>query len=266
MKAIVLTYDKSHVFTDHMIASYNKYWTDHRFQFYIPYQEEKQGLQSKYGDLCRFIRTPKSIKKTILSLLDRIPDWEVVYFCIDDKYIANCDANFLNLFHNWVAAKSTMDQNFKGACFYRGFHFMQKQNLDNSDVIFGPGGEKLFRRNTYHHIWIHQYLRTGILRSLFESFPDDDFIARAMDEYIGQNSKRRSPMRFQSEERVYVTDKNHVNFGESTWHGKVTKNCADSMRRQGFQIPDNFLPEERSVFYPRRAVPGGPVIQEVPGV
>ncbi len=49
MKALVLTYDRNHFVTDHMIATYNKHWPDHPFTFYIPYQETRSGLEGKYG-------------------------------------------------------------------------------------------------------------------------------------------------------------------------------------------------------------------------
>ncbi len=39
MKAIVLTFDKYMIFTDHMILTYQKLWPNNPFIFKIPYQD-----------------------------------------------------------------------------------------------------------------------------------------------------------------------------------------------------------------------------------
>jgi hypothetical protein len=82
MKAIVLTYDKNRVITEHMILKYAQVWPDHPFIFRIPYQE----LRGENDNIHEFIESSKDIKQTVFTLLQDLDDEEWVYLCIDDKY------------------------------------------------------------------------------------------------------------------------------------------------------------------------------------
>ena len=82
MKAIVLTHDKNRSVTHHMIARYLHKWPDNPFVFRVPFQE----LEEQSSPKVEFIKTPKSIKKTVLGLLEDLEEDEWIYWCIDDKY------------------------------------------------------------------------------------------------------------------------------------------------------------------------------------
>ena len=47
--------------------------------------------------------------------------------------------------------------------------------------------------------------------------------------------------------RLYVVDTNLAVFGESTTRGRVTRNCAASLRAFGLQIPAGFEEDDREM-------------------
>src|SRR5438128_2331764 len=82
IKAIVLTYDRYRVMTQHLIVQYERLWPDHPFVFHIPYQE-LGGIDS---ERIKYLTSPADIKATVLHLLANIDDEEWIYWCVDDKY------------------------------------------------------------------------------------------------------------------------------------------------------------------------------------
>ena len=59
MKAIVLTCDKYHKITDHMITTYQHLWPSNKLKFVIPYNEKyPQFLEDKWGDKVEFVKPP----------------------------------------------------------------------------------------------------------------------------------------------------------------------------------------------------------------
>src|SRR5207244_9909158 len=82
IRAIVLTCDRYHVITRHMIYHYDRLWPNHPFVFHIPYQEVG-GTDTKR---IKYFPSPPDIKGTVLHLLADIDDEEWIYWCVDDKY------------------------------------------------------------------------------------------------------------------------------------------------------------------------------------
>src|SRR2546429_173300 len=82
IKAIVLTCDRYHVITRHMIYQYDRLWPNHPFVFHIPYQKVG-GTDTKRT---KYFPSPSDIKGTVLHLLSEIDDEEWIYWCVDDKY------------------------------------------------------------------------------------------------------------------------------------------------------------------------------------
>jgi hypothetical protein len=93
-------------------------------------------------------------------------------------------------------------------------------------------------------------LRAKVLRNLFEGFPDGRYSAKAMDEM-----KERAPL--PESHRLYVSEANHVVFGESTTRGKLTSNCAASLKLYGLPAPALPSSEQNIIIgdLPRRALP-----------
>ena len=102
MLAIVLSCDKYHPLTDHMISCYVRKWPSNPFVFRVPYQEFPQSLAWKFGSKIELVRTPRNIKKTVLSLLSDLDEDEWIYWCIDDKYLVEIDEAAANKSLEWI--------------------------------------------------------------------------------------------------------------------------------------------------------------------
>ena len=199
-----------------MILCYEKLWPDHPFIFHVPCQELPPTLRTTK---VRYFQCPSDIKGTIQSLLYDLDDDEMIYWCIDDKYPIALDIKNIEEMHQYLTVESSDDVDGLLYCRCRGM--LKNKNLTGKTVMDGQGRVWLERRN-YKQIWIHQYLKAKVLRSLFDSFPREIPAAKTMDLFASQVVKPEG-------HRLFVTRSNFSVFGESTSRGAITRNCLNSM-------------------------------------
>lgn len=219
MKALVLTYDRNHLYAANMIASYERFWPDHPFEFCIPYQNGIHESLRSLSSPIRFIHSGADIMETVMTLLDIVDQDEWVYWAIDDKYAVDLDADVARRCYDYLASQSC--SKLSGLSFARARGLNRRKNLMTSDTL-SICGEKFIRRLTYHQIWLHQFLRAHVLKSMFESFPSHIPTAKSMD-------SMKDALVLPDDIQLYVIKDNAVVFGESTTRGKVTRNCARDM-------------------------------------
>lgn len=234
MYAIVQTYDRNAVITEHMIRCYETLWPNHPFTFRIPFQDPARCLA---GDRREYIRTDPGIKKTVLSLLEDLEDEAWIYWCIDDKYPVKLDVAFAEDLHERILQGEA--DGLSALLFCRPDNKRESYYLTGAELPYGTG--MLLERRGYHRIWLHQFARVGTIRELFRHFPDQIPYAKVLDNYVAVINK--SP-----DVRLYMTGRNHIVFGESMSCGILTRNCHDSLQAYGFEIPPNRLTEmQRSI-------------------
>ncbi|MBJ7900323.1 MAG: hypothetical protein GC158_10485 [Cyanobacteria bacterium RI_101] len=224
IKAIVFTYDKYRIFTDHMICRYNELWPDHPFVFQVPYQDLSPSLPTSR---VQYIKAPADIKGTMQALLRGLDDEEMIYWCIDDKYPIELDIKNIESLHRYLL--STDNPQISGLLYCRCRGMLLRQNLTGKKLADDQGRAWLERKD-YKQIWIHQYLRVKVLRYLFDSFPQDIPNAKTMDYFKDQLKKPK-------DHRLFVTAENFSVFGESTLRGVITKNCLDSIQSHHLALP-----------------------------
>jgi hypothetical protein len=226
MKAIVLTCDRYRAFTEHMILQYDRLWPDHPFVFRIPYQI----LRGPESDRIEYVAAPGGIQPSILRLLDDVDDEEMVYWCADDKYP-------IQLVTDKIAALMLylrQSPDISGLMFCRC-----RVTLERPDLALYPrewripSGDILLERRAWYQIWIHQFLRAKVLRYFFSSMPDFGPSAKAMDTLKNDIIKL-------ADHRLFVTKENFAVFGESTQNGRITRNCYDSLRHAGIELPQRY--------------------------
>jgi len=100
--------------------------------------------------------------------------------------------------------------------------------------------EAFRERQDYSQIWLHQFLRAKVLKTMFRQFPRKFSSAKDMDTFI-------KSLELPDNQKLYVSEANHVVFGESTTRGKITQNCAESIRKKGWRFPDQFQVSEKSI-------------------
>ncbi|NER39631.1 MAG: hypothetical protein F6J93_37800 [Oscillatoria sp. SIO1A7] len=238
MKAIVLTYDRYVKVLDHTLHTYQNLWPSNPFTFRVPYQVYPHFLKEKYGDKIELVASPKQIKPTVEKLLEDLPDSEWVYWCIDDKYLLEIKEKKVTDIYHWV--KNIQDPKIGSVMFSRSRNLLKRQNLNYNKTIRGPENTVFIQRWNYAQIWLHQFVRVKVLKTLFAGFPDRDFAAKEMDRLKREQKVPRN-------QELYVAKKNMVIFGESTSRGQLTKNCVESFQKWGLEVPSNLERSDREI-------------------
>jgi len=228
--AIVLTCDRYQPFAAHMIMRYEAVWPSHPFTFHVPYQQ--QPLQ---GGRVAERRTPEAIRATVLELIEDLEDDAWIYWCIDDKYPIQLVQPTVARLTEAIVSDGL--PGVDGVIFCRWRKLLRPEHLleERRD---GPGGVVLLRRVNYAHIWIHQFLRVKVLRHLFLRFPESVPHPGAFD---------LMSLPLPADHRLYVVETNLAVFGESTIRGRITRNCAASLRALGLASPPGFEETDREL-------------------
>jgi hypothetical protein len=223
-----------------MIARYETVWPALRFTFHVPYQRlVPRGARVSPR------RTGGAIRATVLELLEEFDDETWVYWCLDDKYpVRLVEAPVARL------AEAVLDDGLPGV---DGVLFCRCRRLLEPEYLLderreAPGGVTLLRRKDYSQIWIHQFLRVKVLRRLFRELPASVPRPGDLDPL-----KDRIPL--PADHRLYVVETNLAVFGESTVGGRVTRNCAASLRALGRGLPRGFQESEDEILMGAIATP-----------
>jgi hypothetical protein len=226
MKGIILTCDRYRAITEHMILKYNELWPDHPLTFRIPYQEIA-GPAKKDRE---YVRTPKAIRETVLTLLADLDDEEWIYWCVDDKYPIQLLLPKIRCF----LADLNKSPEMSGLLFCRCKALLHRahETLYPAELHIASG-DILLERRWWNQIWIHQLLRVKVLRHLFSHMPQQIPSANLMDHFLDDIPKP-------PELRLYVTKDNFAVFGESTHKGSINQNCYDSIVKTKIELPKWF--------------------------
>lgn len=163
MKAIVLTFDRHRAITQHLILQYERIWPDHPFRFRIPYQQ----LRGPDSERVEYVESPPEIAATVLRLLQDIEDEEWVYWCSDDKYPIHFIVEKVTELLQYVLTTPEIS----GLLFCRARATLDRPDLAlHSRQLVTPAGDILLERKGWYQIWIHQFLKAKVLRSLFSSY------------------------------------------------------------------------------------------------
>lgn len=212
-----------------MLKTYSMHWPGNRFDFLLPFQEDTNI--NSHGQNVELVRTGSGIRECVLTLLDALSDEEWVYWCIDDKYLIDLDEASASYFSEWV--EKVEDPFFAGLCFCRVRRLFEVGTVSAFAEATTDRGHELLRRHNFNQIWLHQFLRVRSLRTLFQSFPTMNFVAKEMDYF-------KEALRPATEAKLFVTQDNYAVFGESSIGGKITTGCISSMRRLGLETPKYF--------------------------
>jgi hypothetical protein len=240
MKAITLTFDQRRSILEHMLKTYAVHWPGNPFSFLIPYQENTQV--DAHGQEIEFVRSEPGIKETVSALLGGLPDEEWIYWCIDDKFLVDLDADAAAYFAGWIEKQTSPA--FAGLCFCRARRLLSPDTVCMVAGAQTDRGDNLLLRYNYSQFWLHQFLRVRVVRDLFTSFPDREFVAKEMDGFISTEKPGEGT-------NLFVTEKNFAVFGESTLAGRLTTGCIANMRKLSFDVPEEFEIVEREILIPK---------------
>lgn len=234
MKALVLTFDKYKPFAAHMIMCYEQLWPNHPFTFRVPYQsdEVKEFFVNKFGSKVEMIKSPSGIVDTMFALSDDLDEKEWVYWCMDDRYPIELNVDEVKKCKRYI--ESEKGKEISGLMFCNNSRIWLPENSYwRKYKIKTQENQTYFRRKNYTMIWNHQFLRVKVVRDFFGLFPRVMKQAKEMD-YI--KDKAVLP----NDQLLYMLDRNVALYGESTNRGVMMKNCADSFRAKGLELPEGF--------------------------
>jgi hypothetical protein len=243
VRAVVLTCDRYRPFTEHMLRCYADLWPGHPFVFRIPYQGK--GERAHGPGPRELVRCKEGVRATVLGLVGDLADEEWIYWCPDDKHPVNLEVERAGAIASWVA--QVEDPAIGGVSFARCRELLLPSHADGRGAIEAPPGEHLLRRHSFRQIWLHQFLRAGVLRRLFEALPGEPGTPKEMDRVFTRMGYFSPGSPTAESEGLYVMRENAVVFGESTRGGHMTRNCAASFQAHGIGLPVAFPITEQRV-------------------
>ncbi|CAM3847524.1 hypothetical protein [Smaragdicoccus niigatensis] len=228
MYAIVLTHQARLPFAQLVLSSYDEHWPDSGLVFRIPFNTERPLLRS--GHPVEYIETRPQIKHTMSALLARIADDEFVYWCTDDRYLAEV--------HDLAELRSFV-QIVDGAT-----EFDSLRLVNHTPRTLGR------RKRIHEHrailargFWHHQFIRAGILREIFVDVDADDYPIF---------EPHRALLAGDHVHRAFSTTRSLVRFGEPTIGPDITANGVIDGLRYGIALPDGYGRSALWQYFPPR--------------
>ena len=233
MKAIVLSCDRYHKITNHMIATYQHLWPSNQLKFLIPYNEKyPKFLEDKWREKVEFVKTPVEFKKTMDGLLKNIDDDEWIYWCTDDSYLVDLNEEAANNTYDFVT--NIQDSSIYSVIFFQGAYDREHNTFDRNDFI-NHNGYKFLRKKKITYQWQHQFCRAKVIKKMFECL-DEPTYAKEMD-FMQKEEKSKKFWDMINEGKWYVSEHNSVIMGEPTSRSKLTRNGLESFERYNLEAP-----------------------------
>jgi hypothetical protein len=244
MKAIVLSCDRYHKITDHMITTYQDLWPSNQLKFLIPYNEKyPKFLEDKWGEKVEFVKTPVEFKETINGLLKNVDDDEWVYWATDDSYLVDLNEEAANNTYDFVT--NIQDDSIYSVIFYYGIYDKANNIVDRNDFII-HNEYKFLRKKKITYQWQHQFCRAKVIKKMFECFDEPDY-PKEMDHMLKESSSDKF-WNMTNIGKWYVTERNSVIMAEPTSRGNLTKNGLESFKKYKLEAPlDEFEVGDRII-------------------
>ena len=216
-----------------MIQCYMNLWPDNPFEFLVPYQDEdvKLGFENKFGPKVRMVKSPSGIVDTVYTLLSDLNDDDWIFWCMDDRYPISLRLDEIKPIYDFI--NSTDSSEISALMYVNAPWCWLDKELYKSEYIIRNNGQTYLRRKGYRMIWIHQFMRVKVLKTLFSYFPSNMKSAKNMDYIMYQHS-------LPDDQKLYMLDHNAAIYGESTSRGLITKNCLASFQNKGIVLPADF--------------------------
>lgn len=220
-KALVLTFDKNRVCTENMILQYEELLGPDAFHFIVPFQKD-QSLSSRIQSDVKLVQSDAPIPATVATLLGAVDPDEMVYWCIDDKYPVALDTSAMRSAASMLQRTPEID----GLCLAVSRQLAWGMGLGiRKQALDGFTG---FLRTNFNQFWLHQFMRAKVIAHVFDHFSSQIGAAKEMDDQL--DAITRNPF------RMYVTESNHITFGESASRGKLTPNFVRLAQSNGLEV------------------------------
>ncbi len=251
MKAIVLTCDKYHEITNHMLETYFDIWPDNNMIFRIPWNKVfPKFIADKWGNKVEFIQTPHQFKPTITNLLAGIDDEEWIYWATDDTYLIKINREAANTARRLVDNLDSFNsgdndnKNIWSVMFYNGSYDAAFSTI-NYDQFIDYQGLRFCKKNKITYQWQHQFCRSKVIKTMFDCLDEPEF-PKQLD-HMQKEEKSKPFWNLIKKGTWLVTEHNQVIMAEPTTRGKLTKNGYESFLKYGLDIPKGFEVSEATI-------------------
>ncbi len=243
MKSIVLSCDKYHPITNHMILTYQKLWPTNTLKFLVPWNDKyPEDMKKEHGDKIELIQTPVEFKDTISGLLSNVDDDDWIFWSTDDTYLIDIYEDKANTTQQFV--ESITDPDIIGVTF--GFIRGVPRNINRTDSILYQN-LNFIRRTKLTNQWAPQYWRAHVLRYMFDCLEEaPKYKAKEMDYMLSDDNQFWDII---NKGKMYTLDHNAGIWGESTHRGNLTRNCFESFRSYGLDSPMEFEKSDVEIYF-----------------
>jgi len=151
----------------------------------VPYQQPQAAERLSVQPPIVPVQTESPIKSTARQLLEGFDDQQWVYWCIDEKYPIALATDVLDQIAGLIQKDDSVLDGVDGLlCCRTHSHLVHNGPSYQQGRRVNLAGQDFFRRTNFMHIWVHQFLRVGVLRHLFNGFPDHIPNAKVMDDLL----------------------------------------------------------------------------------
>jgi hypothetical protein len=242
MKSIVLSCDKYHKLAYHMILTYEKLWPTNQLTYLVPWNNMLTADFSEFNEKVQLVKTAKEFIPTIQNLLAECDENEWIFWSTDDTYLMTIDANSADITHKFV--NSINDTDIYGVTFGNIRQVSKHVNKNDSLEFLGLN---FIRRTELTNQWAHQYWRVKVLKKMFNCITEaPEYQAKQMDYMLGSHNEF---WQYCSTGKFYTLDHNIATWGESTYRGKLTKNCVSSFNKYQIALPDDFEKSNKEIYF-----------------
>ena len=279
MKGIVLSFDPHLEIANLLVETYNRFWPDSGFQFRIPFSHRDPSTIFRAQNV-EFIPTAPDIRTTMEDLLRDLPEHELVFWCIDDRYpIEIFEPTVLRAVHDFVSHEARDMDSIKltdltvegvlGKLDRRLFSLRRLPRRTRSDSqpvgsdktwrqreedtartpAFEIAGQPFFRQlgSPKNGFYMPQFTTPAFLKRFF--------FDPALPSLYGIREFHNFLLSANFEHQSYFPDKFLLSVGESTFNGRLSVVCYEQMLKFGVAPPKIDIVSDYKI-YSDRGLPG----------
>ena len=248
MDAILLTHDVQLGLAELVHRAYAALWPDHPFTFRVPINGTASGQALSYLAAqpdCRLVPAPRSIRESMLALLQGVPEEAWVFWCIDDRFPTVVSAEALA---DVVAGLGGLDGDDAGRLgrVDEVKLLRWKEGITREPAVVGSVPYVVQAAGTRHRgFWHHHFVRAGTLRRVFGRADLEG--STAIRDVLGPLHPERRGRRWERARiaaeaglfggRALVPRMPLVRLGEPLVTGRLTRNGREELHRRGCEVP-----------------------------
>ena len=243
MHAIVLSFDRHAAFVELLYKKYMVLWDQCPLNFRVPFNDANSNRSYNFlknKDNVELIQTPGDIRSTMINLLLGVDDEEWVYWCIDDRYPLELDAESVHGVYTYIGTEPEPELN--AIRLFRWREPITTGGLTISNTRFYPVSPY-----GIYGFWHHHFVKAKILK---KAFLTNDLAAKYLIDDI--NFRFHHPTEWcELVENTMVPERAMIKLAEPCIDGRLTTNAIRDMKETDCDLPPIDPIDKTKEFYQR---------------